>query len=258
MTLPLIMVAPTGARRTKADHPNLPVTIPEIIESARHCHAAGAQLLHAHVRDETGKHTLDAGLYSELLAEMATQVPTMQVQITTEAVGIYSPVEQRSVVETVRPKLVSIALREMMAEEDTKTLRQFYHRQSEAGVAIQHILYAAEDLARLAREIAQGTIPGKNLSLLFVLGRYTKNQQSTPDDLLAFLTEMAQSPHTKNAEFMICAFGQAEISCLLFAAEKGGNCRIGFENNILDEDGTLARSNANRVEQLVKKIELIA
>lgn len=258
MITPLIMVAPTGARRTKADHPNLPITIPEIIETARHCHAAGAQLLHAHVRDESGKHTLDAGLYTELLSEMATQVPTMHVQITTEAVGIYSPAQQRAVVEKVQPKMVSVALREMMAEDDTTTLRQFYHHQTEAGTVLQHILYAAEDLVRLAQEIAQGTIPGENLSLLFVLGRYTKNQQSTPADLTPFLTEMAQSRHAKNAEFMVCAFGQAEIACLLSAAEKGGNCRIGFENNILNADGTPATSNADRVEQLVKKIELIA
>jgi uncharacterized protein (DUF849 family) len=40
--LPKIMVAPNGARRTKADHPAVPMTIAEIVETARQCYAEGA------------------------------------------------------------------------------------------------------------------------------------------------------------------------------------------------------------------------
>ncbi|MEC7495261.1 MAG: 3-keto-5-aminohexanoate cleavage protein, partial [Pseudomonadota bacterium] len=32
--LPRLMVAPNGARRTKADHPAIPVTIQETVETA--------------------------------------------------------------------------------------------------------------------------------------------------------------------------------------------------------------------------------
>ena len=91
MSLPRIMVAPNGARRGKADHPALPVTIPEIVACAADCFAAGADGLHAHVRDGAGEHVLDAGLYAELMTELARTVPGMPVQITTEAVGRYTP-----------------------------------------------------------------------------------------------------------------------------------------------------------------------
>ena len=35
--LPSLMVAPNGARRSKSDHPALPVTLPEIVATARAC-----------------------------------------------------------------------------------------------------------------------------------------------------------------------------------------------------------------------------
>ena len=62
--LPALMVAPNGATKTKADHPALPVTIPEIVACAEACARAGADGIHAHVRDAEGRHVLDAGLYA--------------------------------------------------------------------------------------------------------------------------------------------------------------------------------------------------
>jgi uncharacterized protein (DUF849 family) len=92
--LPQLMVAPTGVRRGKADHPALPVTIAEIVETAVVCHAAGAAAIHAHVRDADGLHSLDPGLYSELLAQLADSVPAVLVQVTTESGGRFSPADQ--------------------------------------------------------------------------------------------------------------------------------------------------------------------
>ena len=48
--LPL-MVVPNGACLTDDDHPALPVTIPQIVETARKCAAAGAGAILFHVRD---------------------------------------------------------------------------------------------------------------------------------------------------------------------------------------------------------------
>ena len=41
-SLPPLMVAPNGARLTDDDHPAVPVTIPQIVETARRCASAGA------------------------------------------------------------------------------------------------------------------------------------------------------------------------------------------------------------------------
>ena len=85
------MVAPNGARKTKEDHPNLPITISEIVKEAVNCFNEGANAIHAHVRDKKGDHCLDAGIYRELLSELDIKVPELPVQITTEAVGKFSP-----------------------------------------------------------------------------------------------------------------------------------------------------------------------
>ena len=85
------MVAPNGARKTKEDHPNLPITISEIVREAVNCFNKGANAIHAHVRDKKGDHCLDVGLYRELLSELDMKVPELPVQITTEAVGKFSP-----------------------------------------------------------------------------------------------------------------------------------------------------------------------
>ncbi len=68
--LPRVMVAPNGARRTKADHPRLPVAVDEIVSEAKACLEAGATALHAHVRDDQGRHSLDPGRYRELLSAL--------------------------------------------------------------------------------------------------------------------------------------------------------------------------------------------
>ncbi len=249
------MVAPNGARRTKADHPALPVTIPEIVETARACFEAGAGAIHAHVRDAEQRHVLDAGLCRELLAEMAVQVPGMQVQITSEAVGRYSPAEQRALTREVRPKAVSVALSEMMSDGDEACAREFYHWANEEGIAVQHILYSVEDEARLFELIRKEVIPFAPLQVLFVLGRYAKGQDSAPEDLTPFLGMIeAVTDGAPPIDWAVCAFGQGETECLADAAQRGGKVRVGFENSIWNADGSVARDNAERVAEVATRI----
>lgn len=251
--LPRLMVAPNGARRSRADHPALPVTVEQTVAAAVHCHRAGADGVHAHVRDEHGKHALDAGLYKELIAELATQAPELNVQITTEAVGIYTPAQQRQLVMDVQPSHVSVSLTEMMADDDTAAAQGFYQHCFESGIAVQHILYGAKEISRLAQLIAAGVIPAEQLQLLFVLGRYSENQQSRAEDLLPFLSQLSQSE--LSADWGLCAFGQAETDCLVAAARAGGKMRIGFENSLWHRDGSVAADNTDRVRELVSALQ---
>ena len=48
----MITVAPTGAESAKSDVPPLPVTLDELVASAKACEAAGAALIHIHIRDD--------------------------------------------------------------------------------------------------------------------------------------------------------------------------------------------------------------
>ena len=249
--LPQILVAPNGAKKTHVDHPAVPVTIPEIVATAKACFAAGAGGIHAHVRDAAGGHVLDAGLYRELVAELGRQVPKMVVQITTEAVGRYTPAEQRQVVRDVLPKAASVALKEMLPDDaDTAEAAGFYAFAREAGIALQHILYAPADVDRLARMIETGVIPRGDTEVLFVLGRYSADLESDPADLLPFLDALARLRAIVPAEFMVCAFGRSETAALEAALRAGGKARVGFENSLWMADGRRARDNAERVAEI--------
>ena len=53
-TATLITVAPTGAESAKADVPALPVTLDELVATAKECEALGAGVIHVHIRDDAG------------------------------------------------------------------------------------------------------------------------------------------------------------------------------------------------------------
>jgi len=247
--LPAIMIAPNGARLKKADHPALPETIEDIVSTALACAQAGADGIHAHVRDGDANHTLDEGLYRELLAELARVVPGMLHQITTEAVGRYNPAEQMRLVRSVKPRSVSISLAELTSQGWNAEVETFYRWCDERDVAVQHILYSPEDLGNLTGLCAQGKIPDRQLQMLFVLGRYGQGIPSKPESIPEFLDllpRLAAKP-----DWAVCAFGRSETACLREAERLGGKVRIGFENNTINEDGSIARDNAERVSQFI-------
>ncbi len=247
--LPRLMVAPNGARRGKADHPELPVTLPEIVQTARVCAKAGADGLHLHLRDANGAHVLDAGLYREALAELRGAVPDMAVQATTEAAGRYSAPHQRRVALDSGAALVSAALREMTADTPDAVATAFYRDCAERGIAVQHILYAPEDFDLLTRLLPAPLLRAPDLQLIFVLGRYSRDQESDPADLHPFLR--ALRAHDLAPDWAVCAFGRAETACLMEAHRHGGKLRVGFENSLWHADGRIARDNAERVSAVL-------
>lgn len=251
MALPLIMVAPTGARRTKADHPALPMAVDEIVRTALACHRAGAGALHAHVRGDDGGHSLDAGLYATLLERLSEEAPGMMVQVSTEAVGVYSPAEQMALVRTLKPKAISAAIRELVPHEGEPAAREFYQWCAAETIDVQHILYDAADVERLGGLFARDVVPASQSSVIYVLGRYTKNQQSTPDDLMPFLEAARRLP--TRLDWMVCAFGQGETDCLEAALKAGGKVRVGFENSLWNADGSIADSNEARVAEIRRR-----
>jgi 3-keto-5-aminohexanoate cleavage enzyme len=74
MTTPtLITIAPTGAESAKSEVPALPVTLDELVGTARECEALGAAVIHVHIRDEKTQPTLDLGLLRVTVAALREQ-----------------------------------------------------------------------------------------------------------------------------------------------------------------------------------------
>ncbi len=87
--------------------------------------------------------------------------------------------------------------------------------------------------------------------VLFVLGRYTSGQQSTPGDLVPFLNNKTEHP------WSMCAFGAAEHACATAAMSLGGHVRVGFENNLQLKDGSQAPGNDALVRQAAETAEVL-
>lgn len=244
----IVAVAPNGARRTKADHPGVPITTAEVARDAAACREAGAVLIHLHVRDGAGRHSIDPDLYADVMAAVRREAgPGLVVQMTTEAIGLFTPREQMAAVRAVRPEAVSVAIRELVPDPSAEpTAAHFLAECVGGGMLLQYILYTPDDAVRFHDLSRRGVVPDRNASVLFVLGRLRPPRAAAPSDLEPFVTA-----RTPDFPWFVCAFGAQEGACALAAARQGGHARVGFENNFLLADGTRAPGNAALVAQLV-------
>jgi len=250
------MLAPTGARLTTTDHPAIPITEAEIVTAVIASVEAGACAVHLHVRDAQQKHLLDADRYRSATTALRAAIgQDFPIQITTEAVGIYTQPEQIAMVRALKPEFFSAAIAEIAGTDEMLTsAEQFYHWSSAEGIGLQHILYSPDDLKRFLDLKTRGVIPADHWSVIFVLGRYTKDQQSDPSVLQEFLDVVDAAALRSEMRWMVCAFGSMETACLTTAAAAFGHNRIGFENNRQHADGTIAGDNTERVQALVEAL----
>ena len=66
----LITVAPTGAESEKSAVPALPVTLDELVTTAKECQAGGAAVVHVHIRDAEARPTLDLSRLRDTVAAL--------------------------------------------------------------------------------------------------------------------------------------------------------------------------------------------
>lgn len=210
-------------------------------------------MIHVHVRDAAGGHLLDADAYLAATAAIRTAVgDCLVVQITSESLGLYGPAEQMAVIRAVRPEAVSLAIREFAPDAAAEVeFSNFLGWMRRERVTPQIILYSPEDVRRLGDMRARGLVPFDDPPVLYVLGRYTVGQVSSPVDLVPFLGLAV--PAFK--DWMMCAFGPEEARCATAAALLGGNVRVGFENNLYLPDGSIAPDNAAIVAATAGMIE---
>ena len=176
------------------------------------------------------------------------------IQATTEAVGRYTPDQQVVVVRELRPEAVSLAVRELVPdaahEGPAASFLDWLARETE--ILPQFIVYDAEDVHRFNDLRVRGVVPDGPAFLLFVLGRYTPGQVSDPRDLLPFPGRGRSIRPLEHLPLL----AHCEGAVALTAAALGGHSRIGFENNTLLADGTIAPDNAALIAQTAAALAL--
>ena len=219
----IITVAPNGAYKQRADHPQVPLTSQDMARTAKACLDAGASMLHLHIRDAQGRHSLDVAGYRDALAAVRTAVgDAMVLQVTSEAAKVYEAPAQIAMVRELRPEAVSVGLREVdQAAIGEAGLAEFFGWLARERVMTQVILYDTADLHRWQDLRARGIVPEAPWFLLFVLGRYTAGQTSSPTDLVPFV-----HAHTGTEPWSVCAFGKTEHACVTRAALSGASAPL--------------------------------
>jgi len=241
----LLAVAPNGARKLKTDHPHIPLSSGDIAVTAKDCLVAGASMIHLHVRNAGNTHSLSAELYKQAISK--TQKATyggIFIQVTSEAVGIYSAEQQFEMIHTLKPAAVSIGIREIR-HMDEQIISQHFNFMRDAGISPQLILYNRHDLAMYYDWLDSGVIPGIAYPLLLVIGKNVAEGSFDNHILNPEFTEQLRA-----SSWMVCAFGENEYKAGKLAAKLGGHIRVGFENNCILEDGTTANSNAELITQM--------
>ncbi len=241
----IIMCAPNGARRTKADHRNIPISPDELAACAEEILEAGASIMHLHVRDKNGKHSLSVDRYRAAIKAIRARVgQDLVLQVTTEAVGIYSRSEQMEMVRALEPEAVSIALREICPQDSDETsTADFFGWMVERKIFPQIILYNQSDMERFERMRSMGLFASPSPFVLGVLGTYASKGAENTEDQRMFYEALASS----DVPWAACGFGSHEYSLATKTAESGGHVRVGFENNLLRADGVQVKNNAELV-----------
>ncbi|MHA2938055.1 3-keto-5-aminohexanoate cleavage protein [Vibrio sp. RC27] len=250
----MVIVALNGARKTKQDHPNLPITVEEIVKEVKGCVEAGAAMVHLHARNQEGLHSLEIDDNALILDVVREQVgDNVIIQLTTEAVGMYPPQQQMDLIKALKPEAASFAISELIPSKNQEiAASKFFHWVAEEGIIAQYILYSEQQFEYYLDLVERNILPNHHHHILIVLGRYDKNQQSDPSELAPFVPLVEKLNGTRWA---VCAFGEKEQACLLEAAKLGADIRIGFENNLYDTEGHLAENNLQQVTAINAKLE---
>ena len=244
----IIMSAPNGARRLKSDHPNIPLSPRDMAICAEEIIAAGASILHLHVRDDQGTHSLDVDRYRASIAAIRDAVgEQIIIQATSEAVGIYSRHEQMAMVKKLKPEAISLALRELCPTDDeVKGFSDLINWMTAEHIFPQYILYDEGDYQRFERYRQQGIFQNDHPFALFVLGNYQGTSVKAHVEQLKSRTRQATFP------WAVCGFGTNEKHAVTHAAENigknKGHIRVGFENNIWRAEGQPLSNNAEMIQ----------
>ena len=252
----LITVATTGAESSKTDVPTLPTTLDELVETARRCEAAGARLIHVHVRDDRHEPTLDVGRLTETVAALR-EATDLIVQLSTGG-AITDPFEARLAVLDAGPDSCSLTCGTTNFGDGTflnhyPFMRDLYVKAQDLGVVPEFELFDLGHVHALRRLIDECGLPhGGAVHCDFVLG-VPGAAPATPQALLAGVA--ALPPETTS--WSATGIGRGHLPIMATTLAAGGHLRVGMEDNLLLARGVKVEHNVQLVERAVRLAELM-
>lgn len=248
----LITVAPTGAESAKADVPALPVTLDELVVTAKECEALGAAVIHVHIRDDQAQPTLDLGRLRETAAALRDSTDLI-VQLSTGG-AVTDPEADRLAVLEAAPDMASCTMGTVNFGDDVFLNRwafivDLHTRMQERGIVPEYEIFDLGHLTSLRRLLDKYGLPaGGHVHVDFVMG-VPGGMPGTTDALVACRQALRDLP--EGTTFSATGIGRTTIPVLLASLSAGGHLRVGMEDTITYAKGRPVESNMQLVARAV-------
>ncbi|KMO36096.1 NADPH:quinone reductase [Methylobacterium tarhaniae] len=263
----VITCALTGSFDTPSKNPAVPVSPQAIAQSALEAAAAGAAIVHIHVRDpQTAKPSMELALYREVVERIREKNADVVLNLTTGAGGRYvagdpdpavagpgttlaSPEARTRHVTALRPEVCTLDVATMNFGEHAfmntpAHLRAMAALIREAGAKPEIEVFDLGQIELARHLIAEGHLAAPPMFQI-CLG-IPWGAPATPETLLQMRDRLP-----RDAVWSAFGISRAEFPMVALAATAGGHVRVGLEDNLYLSRGQLAPSNAALVEKAV-------
>ena len=250
----LITVAPTGAEADKTAVPALPVTLDELVTTAKECQAAGAAVVHVHIRDGQAQPTLDRARLADTVAALREGTDLI-VQLSTGG-AVTDSFDDRLAVLDAAPDACSLTCGTVNFGDEVFSnpypfIGDLYARTQELGVVPEFELFDFGHIATLHRLLASHGAPhGGHVHCDLVMGV----PGGMPGDA-ATLTQ-AVSALPAEATWSATGIGRTSVPVMFAALSAGGHLRVGMEDTLSFARGRPVTSNAELVERAATLADL--
>lgn len=247
MSATLITVAPTGAEIAKSDAEALPVTLDELVATARDCEASGAAMIHVHARDEQAEPSIDSGLLKATVAALR-EATGLVIQLSTGG-AVTDSEESRLAVLDAEPDSASCSMGTLNFGDDIFFNRwsfivDLHSRMQERGIAPEYECFDIGHLAALERLLDKYGLPATGkVHVDFVMG-VPGGMPGNPATLAAAVAALPDA-----ATFTATGVGRSTLPVALAALAHGGHLRVGMEDTLTFGPGTPVESNSQLVER---------
>jgi 3-keto-5-aminohexanoate cleavage enzyme len=243
----LITVAPTGAESEKSAVPALPVTLDELVTTAKECQAAGAAVVHVHIRDGQARPTLDLSRLKDTVAALREGTGLI-VQLSTGG-AVTDSFDSRLAVLDAAPDACSLTCGTVNFGEDVfhnphPFIRDLYARTQELGVVPEFELFDFGHIATLHRLLANHGAPhGGHVHCDLVMGV----PGGMPGNAATLTQAVAALP--EGATWSATGIGRTTLPVMFAALAAGGHLRVGMEDTVTFAKGRPVTGNAELVER---------
>ncbi len=246
-TTTLITVAPTGAEADKSAAPALPVTLNELVVTAKECEAAGAAVIHVHIRDDAARPTLDGSRLADTVAAL-WEGTDLIVQLSTGG-AVTDSFTSRLAVLDAAPDACSLTCGTVNFGDDVFAnpwpfVKDLYQLTQERQVVPEFELFDLGHVATLHRLLGQyGPPAGGHVHCDLVMGV----PGGMPGDVTTLAAAAAALP--PGATWSATGIGRTTLPVLFGALGAGGHLRVGMEDTLTYARGRPVARNAELVER---------